>query len=907
MKYSRQNTKAGQEVEKLKKSIVLRRLLAITLSVGGAWLIVPMLASAQTAPLTPAGTAINNTATGTYQDPNNPGTSINTTSNTVTATVAAVAGVTVASSGTVDINGGSITTNDGLNYNFLITNVGNQATDFHIPTAPTIVGGTLGTTGANIPVANQLGANVYVTSINGVTLPTPVALPASGLTTDPTFLTAVQSEAGFGTFNGTIPANGTLGVTVPVTVNNTDVAGNPVTVTLGNSGLTAPNTQNQPDAAPATTDVYTVTPTVAQVPGVLTPVNGTRQATGSNTQIVATQITNLALATVLKTRLSFVQGTPSLLNYRLDLRVESNPPAAGITPAPLLGTTVPGQGAPPQILISDAVPVGTTISNSFFTAPLTVTINGVTWTKVYSTVATTVGPLDVGQNWQTATTTIPGLPVTRIGFITAGPLAPGSTTVTDANGLQVQVSVPAAFTGNIANIAQVFGQTTAGAIGPTNPLVYDASGDQNPDDYRGGVAPTPITNPTTAGGVPTGVANPTNDGTDTNNNNTGTAGTGAGSNGGADNVYTISPLGTILNGPNGQPTAIGPDTTNQTDFTNKSDTSVPAGATTGTAYTPATVTFTNTVQNPSTNAATLNNVTLEPISPTLAAEAVNSTTAPTAGQIATFNSTATGNSLPLPNGTTVTVTYGNRTTTYTYAAGTDSFALTSSTTGGAADGTATPIIIPALAVGSTQNYTVAVTMPANSGKVNNGYSVPVVAYVNSNTADGSTFKSAGNGTAATTTTLTQDGPFNITIDREYTGYLTLLKQSQVLQGTGPAVQGTDGTLSTTPKTPASGNIIVYQITYTNISSASTGSGNTILNAGTVVITEDGATAPNNWATTTLNVAGSATDAFSGSVITFFNNGTASTTTDTGVTKYLDSIPTVAPNASGTFSFQRQVK
>jgi hypothetical protein len=41
---------------------------------------------------TAAGTNISNTATATYNDPNNPGTTLDAQSNTVTVTVAEVAG-----------------------------------------------------------------------------------------------------------------------------------------------------------------------------------------------------------------------------------------------------------------------------------------------------------------------------------------------------------------------------------------------------------------------------------------------------------------------------------------------------------------------------------------------------------------------------------------------------------------------------------------------------------------------------------------------------------------------------------------------------------------------------------------------------------------------------------------------
>ena len=875
------------------------RLIAATLTGSGVSLLLPLLASAQVVPLTPAGTIIRNTATGTYEDPNNPGVPINATSNEVTATVAEVAGVTAVPAGIVDVNGGSVTTNDVVNYNFLITNVGNDVTAINIPGTSTVVGGTQGT--------------ITVTEINGIVLTTPVDIPAGGIATNDlaAFITAVQATPALAAFDGTIPPNGTIRVQVPVTVTAT-VAGNPVSVRLGDTGANdnSAGTQNQTQAGALPTDVYTINPATGN-PGA--PVNGVREAAAFTTVPLATAVNNLALATVLKTRIAYAAGTAALtddqLTYRLDLRVENTPPAGttGITPAPLLPTAITLDGvAANRILISDAIPAQTTLDNTFGAA--TVTIGGVTWTRVYSTVATATGPLAVGQNWQTGA--VPAAGVTRVGYVALGPLPAGTTTVTDPTGFQFRVITTgvAAVPVTIANIAQVFGQSTPGLISPTNPLVYDESGDQNPNNYEAGVPPAPITTPATS---PTGVANPATDGTDpigdpaNNNQGTGT--------GGEANVFTINPAGIILNGPPGVPGALGPDGTAQTDFVNRSATDVPAGAAgaPGSTYDPLPVTFTNTVQNPATNTNQLDNVTLEPISARLAAQAVNNTLTPTAGQIQAYDLTNLPNHAGLPDNTIVRISFGGRTALYTYTSANTSFALTSSgpNAAGTGDAVATPIIIPSLGIGGSQNYTVTVDLPAGS-VVTTGYSVPIVSYVNSNTGDGSTFKRTTNGTGAdpTVASLAQDNPFNIKMDRVYTGYLNLVKASQILDGTtGAPVAGANGILDGNPKTPAPGNIILYQITYSNISTPASGTGNVILNANNIVITEDGAAGTNNWATTTFNVANTAADATAGAVITFFNGATATTTADVNVTRYLDSIPTLAPGANGTFTFQRVVR
>jgi hypothetical protein len=127
------------------------------------------------------------------------------------------------------------------------------------------------------------------------------------------------------------------------------------------------------------------------------------------------------------------------------------------------------------------------------------------------------------------------------------------------------------------------------------------------------------------------------------------------------------------------------------------------------------------------------------------------------------------------------------------------------------------------------------------------------------------------------------------------------------------------------KTPAPGNIIQYRITYKNISSGG-GSNSPILNAGNIVLTEDGViggAAGNNWALDTdsngqidtSNVIGTAVDSGT-STITFFSGNPSTTllpseqtgsTAATDVTKYVNTVTgTVIPGASRTFSFQRRL-
>jgi hypothetical protein len=124
---------------------------------------------------------------------------------------------------------------------------------------------------------------------------------------------------------------------------------------------------------------------------------------------------------------------------------------------------------------------------------------------------------------------------------------------------------------------------------------------------------------------------------------------------------------------------------------------------------------------------------------------------------------------------------------------------------------------------------------------------------------------------------------NKTIDRLYTGFVRLDKAFTVANGTGVGA-ATD---------PVPGAVITYNITYTNVST-SIGDANCVkLTASSLVITEDGLAATNNWGTYTTN-SGSPSDS---------GSGTAATVSPT---KYTDTIASVAPGASAVFTFKRSI-
>jgi hypothetical protein len=168
----------------------------------------------------------------------------------------------------------------------------------------------------------------------------------------------------------------------------------------------------------------------------------------------------------------------------------------------------------------------------------------------------------------------------------------------------------------------------------------------------------------------------------------------------------------------------------------------------------------------------------------------------------------------------------------------------------------------AVAFGATANYQTRITVP--SGKtVLTGYDTVIRA-------------TSGN----------TPGSSNDTINRVYTGFIQLNKTFTVINSTGTGA-ATD---------PVPGADVEYTITYTNITSTG-GAGSVGLTATSIVITENGNAAPNDWGTKTDQVVGSATDSNSGTI-----TGDAA-----GSTSLTDTVPTLAPGASGTFKFRRRIK
>ena len=828
-----------------KRANAYRSLIAAALVVNGIFqFVAPVLAEGSA-----GGESISNTATATYEDPNNPGETINTTSNTVVVTVAEVAGVTVVGSGTEfqnDANGdGKISVGDTVYYNYTVTNVGNDPTRVRIPDQPNVTGPA------------TLDGDVEI-SYDGGTNWVPVAQG--------------------GTISESIDPDESILVRVPVKVAPGAQSGDKINVKLGD---TPGDDQNIPRTSNGG-DVYTVDnpdgtgqgPDNAgntEVDG--TPANGTREASATQEVTVDSDLKTYTLAKILKTRTDHtIAGADGpqddTVTYDLSLEVENTDPTGqGLTPAPLEGASIEVDSAINNyILVSDAIPVGTQLES--VVAP-----SG--WQAVYTTDG--VGAFDAnGSNWTTAAPANLST-VTRVGFVRTTSVAPGQT----VNGFKVTVKVTS--TDNkviVANMAQLFGES------PSGNDVYDESGDNNPSNYDPDTQLFPGT--TQPGELPPdglpnteiddGSIDPTdgdNDGVpdeaetlgvDTQNNNTGTGEDGE------VNIFTIEKAEdvSLLTGPQGAPDAVAENDNNK-DFTNKSS-FVPSNTAPNSTFDPDGVSFSNTVQNTGIAPA---DVTLLP------------------------TETALANAADLPTGTLVTISYQSQSATYEYDG--------TSFVGPNGGPLPTPVVIPGVAPGATDDYGVEVNLPTNtplSTDTEKGFPTPIVAFVDD--ANG-TFE----GTEAN----------NITIDRVYTGFLKMVKESRVIKATGPDVVAGQETFSTDPKNPAPGNILEYRIRYKNISEAQSGTSNVILNASDIEITEDGtlSTTPgdglNNWALDndgngeidTSNISGSATDSANANIEFSPGGDQTGTTGATDVTKYVVTVSDdVAPQEERTFMFQRRI-
>ncbi len=843
-----------------------RYALATTLAVGASTLIASLQVSPVWADPTPLGTEITNKATATFTDGT---TTYDTISNVVVISVSEIAGIALRAGATPTVSPlqGQI-----FSIEYTITNIGNDPTQFFIPGQV-----TFSNPGNFSQSALTDATQIEIIAVNGVAL-------SSGPR-----VSAVGGETGalLGATLGSILPGKTVTIRVPVQVSLTAPTGATTTVTIGQT-LTAPpdpetDTRSSDRAGNINNslDIYTFdNTTVSGATGetnATSPTNGVREAMVTSGSI-AVGSNPQTFATVLKTA-SYSPGlnpnalADDLLTYSLALRVE-NPttPPTGLIPADLHGTLLTVTGAPGTaryVLVSDAIPAGLQLA----AANPTATGLATGWIPVYSQtpIATSTA---LTATW---TTTRPATGITRVGFIydtiAKGALSRGTAPAGNLiTGFTIVTTPTAAFTGgSIANIAQTFGQSASGPVLPGTPtqLVYDESGDQTSNNGLDGIDPTNTTlaPPAGGGGITDGIANPTTDGSDPGNNSGTDGGTnGSYTKGGEDTIVTIAT--TPLNGPAGQPGAIGP-TNNNDDFTNKSIV-VPSGIDPATpltdAQTPAKI-FDNTVQNTGGGPQV---ISLIPTPPMVLTD--------------------------LPIGTLVTIkdpATGGATATYKYDG---SIFVFESGTGGTSKDVPVRLTIPA---GAMANYQTIVDLPAAPTVVQfKSFPVPITAFI-----DGGTIP---NGWPDATE------PRNITINRLYTNYLKLFKEARILEANGTAVTGAAGTFgieqTVLSAAAISARIIEYRITYSNISSSG-GTNNALLPANNLVITENGSAGSNTWGTTTLDpqyltkTIGSAIDTFGtvGSIVVTTGGSPVN------ITEYKSTVTTVAPGVTGFFTFQRQIK
>jgi uncharacterized repeat protein (TIGR01451 family) len=325
--------------------------------------------SALAAPTAP-GSVITNTATGSFEGESS-GTLGTVTSNTVTMTVLEVAGITAVASGNTEAplavaNAGSyqdvagINTGDVVYFDFTITNAGNDPTQFFIPGAATITGGTL--------------ENIQVIAVDpdgaGAVSPTTLAVTVPGAGNNTVTL--------LGATNGYIPQGGTVTVRVAVKVTET-IVGNSITVLLGD---TTPNdnsaaTQNQVYAANGTQDIYTVD--LANNAAIPTPYTGIAtisqvlEATGNPVN----GDTNHRQEASAKGSVSLA-ATPVVSGYKSVRLMTDADASSSVTPGDTLTWRVSYANTDtvdvPNFQITDALPSGVALSGTL--AATNITIGG---------------------------------------------------------------------------------------------------------------------------------------------------------------------------------------------------------------------------------------------------------------------------------------------------------------------------------------------------------------------------------------------------------------------------------------------------------------------------------------------------------------------------------------------------
>jgi hypothetical protein len=636
-----------------------------------------------------------------------------------------------------------------------------------------------------------------------------------------------------------------------------------IPVTLGKtaqSGTTA-DTQNQlrtdnPE------DVHTIDApdgTTGEYDGL--PSNGVREAQA--TQRLRSGFTPEALATI---DLDFVNPNApfnpvdNTINFALKLNVADTvvSPLSGISPTDLTGANITLDGQTKNgILVADAIPLGTKFVGAV--APDN------NWIPVYYYSSTPIGQsdrLDQAVWSTTAPDSNTATNVKRVGFFRPDYRMPKGTTV---SGFQVKVEVTDFSLTQIYNIAQVVGTqpndpNNSADKTPSLKLIFDESGDGLPNNYDNNGIPSKDANQQP--NFKPGIVDPNTPVGDLRNPQT--IGQAAGSTATADGEYILVPfklaqLPSLKNGPLNQPTAVGP-TTDQDDFTNKS-TAIPGNQAT---FDPATVVFTNTV--------------------------INTSDLPRDIKVIPQVKNATD----LPNGTVVTLENFSGRAAFSYQNGifTPIFNPTTNSTPAA-------LVLANVGVGAInqKNYTVYIDLPTGIPNQAKAYPLQLIAFVDTN-----------NDNIPSTTEAN-----NTTIDRVYTGFIQVTKESRLLNEQKEPFPGADAFCtanspggSITKVEGSSGQYIEYCIRYKNISEPATGVGNKVLAATGFTIIENGTAGVNNWGNSTSHDPGTASS--SAGLITYQTVTGITNASDPNVAIYQNKVDTlIQPGQGGDFKFTRKVK
>jgi hypothetical protein len=402
---------------------------------------------AQTVPVAAANSEISNTATASYEDPNTPGTSISTVSNTVTVKVAKVAGISIKASSngfTNEVTPNSFKPGETIYANFDVTNTGNDGLKFNVPKLATVSDPTKASFSQ---VEYYNGTNwLAVTATNGI-----------------------QSQ--------TIAAGGTLKVRVKFVIDINAINTDTIYVTLGKTA--AGNEINTPRETPNDNsyDIYTVdqsaaaaTATDAQVLVDGAAANGIREASAQQSLPVNADKKAYANITFGHETPVPVNATTDTVKYNVTVSVPTTAPANSGKVADHLApttikldtttttpptTTSPGTGIDtPRVIISNPIPTDTTLT-AYPTAPTD-------WKVVYAVTTDVVGTAI----WTTAKPALAD--VKQVGFIYDPATVPAATGLslpksnTAYSGFSITVTTSSL--GLVTATAAVTGSTSANPL-----------------------------------------------------------------------------------------------------------------------------------------------------------------------------------------------------------------------------------------------------------------------------------------------------------------------------------------------------------------------------------------------------------------------------------------------------------